>query len=247
MTPMRLDLHRVGTRFGRDGAILRHAWGDRRGTDTPVRLAHELAFLPAHLELTETPPHPAPLWTARLLIGAALAVVLIAAFGRLDIVAIAPGQLIPSASIKIIQAAVTGVVHDLRVQNGERVGAGQLLMDLDPTQASADADKAKSSTIDARLTVARAQALLIAQEKDREPQVAVIAGATAAREADTQSLAEGTFREYRHRIASLRAELQQRQAELATTREETSKLQQTGPLARQEADDYKELAKGGFC
>jgi len=53
MTPMRLDLHGVGTLFGRYGAILRHAWGDRRGTDTPVRLAHELAFLPAHLELTE--------------------------------------------------------------------------------------------------------------------------------------------------------------------------------------------------
>src|ERR1700683_2469138 len=100
MTPMRLDLHGVGTLFGRYGAILRHAWGDRR-----VRLAHELAFLPAHLELTETPPHPAPLWTARLLIGAALAVVLIAAFGRLDIVAIAPGQLTPSASSKIIEAA----------------------------------------------------------------------------------------------------------------------------------------------
>ena len=81
----------AGDLVGRYSAILRHAWGDRREIDTPVRLAHELAFLPANLELTESPPHPAPLWTARLLMGAALAIAVIATFGRLDIVEGRPG------------------------------------------------------------------------------------------------------------------------------------------------------------
>jgi hemolysin D len=211
-----------------------------------VRLEHELAFLPANLELTETPPHPAPLWTARLLMGAALMIVVIAAFGRLDIVAIAPGQLIPNANIKVIQPAVTGVVRRILVQNGERVVPGQLLVDLDPTQAGADADKAKTNTADAQLTIARARALLIAQNKNTEPTVARIADASAARQADTQSLAEGSYLEYSHKRSSLKAELQKREAELQTTREEISKLQQTAPLARQQADDYKELAKGSF-
>jgi hemolysin D len=236
----------IGDLVGRYTAILRHAWVDRRETDAPVRLAHELAFLPANLELTESPPHPAPVWTARLLVGAALAIAIIAAFGRLDIVAVAPGQLIPNASIKVIQPAVTGVVRRILVQNGERVLAGQLLLELDPTQATADADKAKTNKVDAQLTIARAQALLSAQKDNSHPEVAPIAGATVARQADTQSLAEGSYRELRHKVSSLKAELQKREAELDTTREEIAKLRETAPLARLQADDYKELAKGRF-
>ncbi len=225
--------------------VFRHAWGIRQNV-TSTRLAHELAFLPANLELIETPPHPAPLWTARVLIGAALVVVLVVTFGRLDIVAIAPGQLIPNANIKVIQPAVTGVVRRILVQNGERVLPGQLLVDLDPTLATADVDKAKTSQMDAQLTIARAQALLTAQKTSTDPVVAPVAGATVTRQADAQSFAEGSYREYRHKISSLKAELQKREAELDTTRQEIAKLQQTAPLARQEADDYKDLAKGHY-
>jgi hemolysin D len=246
MMRLRLNPHAMSDLANRYGAIWRHAWEDRWQTDTPVRLAHELAFLPAHLELTETPPHPAPLWTARLLMGATLIIILIAAFGRLDIVAIAPGQLIPNANIKVIQPAVTGVIRRILVQNGERVVAGQLLMDLDPTQATADADKATTNKIDAQLTVARASALLKAQDANSEPQVGLVAGATAARQTDTQRFADGAFREYRHKLSSLKAELQKREAELQTTREEIAKLQQTAPLARQQAADYKELVKSNY-
>jgi hemolysin D len=226
--------------------ILRHAWADRRQTDTPIRLAHELAFLPAHLELAETPPHPAPLWTGRLLLSATLAILLLALFGRLDIVAVAPGQLIPNANVKVIQPAVTGVVRHILVQNGERVVAGQLLVDLDPTLASADADKAQSNTLDAQLTVARARALLKAQQTKTAPQVVRIANAPAERQADTQSFAEGAYREYRQKLSSLEAQLVKREAELATTQEEIAKLRLTAPLARQQADDYKDLLPGRF-
>jgi len=236
----------VGDLVDHYGAIIRHAWVHRRQTDTPMRHAHELAFLPANLELIETPPHPAPLWTARLLLGTALAVLLIATFGRLDVVAIAPGQLIPNANIKVIQPAVTGVVRRILVQNGERVVAGQLLVDLDPTQAAADVDKAKTNRIDAQLTIARARSLLTAQEANSEPVVAPVAGATTVRQADTQSLAEGTLREYRQKLGALKAELQRREAELQTTREEIAKLRQTAPLARQQADNYKALVPGKF-
>jgi hemolysin D len=230
----------------RYAVIFQHAWSRRREMDPPARLAHEVGFLPANLELTETPLHPAPLWTVRLLVGAVSIVIVLAIFGRLDIVAVAPGQLTPSANVKIIQPAVTGVVRRILVQNGERVEAGQLLMELDPTQATADADKAKTNKIDAELTIARAQALLSAQARQSEPTVARVPDATVERLADTQRFAEGMYREYRQKLASLKAELQKRTAELETTREEVSKLQQTTPLARRTADDYKDLAKGSY-
>lgn len=202
--------------FDRQYVIFAHAWRTHRENSPPRRAAYELAFLPAHLELTETPPHPAPLWTARVLLVAALLVVLTCAFGQLDIVAVAPGQLIPNANVKVIQPAVTGVVRRILVRNGERVSEGQLLIDLDPTQAAADADKAKTSKIDAQLTLARAQALLTALEKNSQPQVVQVTGATPERQADTQNLAQDSIEEYRQRIESLKAELQRRVAEPTT-------------------------------
>jgi hemolysin D len=238
--------HAAGDLLERYGSIVREAWRHRRQTDPPRRLAHELAFLPANLELTETPLHPAPLWVARVLIGTALIIILMATFGRLDIVAVAPGQLIPNVNVKVIQSAVTGVVKDILVQNGERVVAGQILVDLDPTQATADADKAKTNKVDSQLAVARAKALLIAQETNADPKVTLIAESTVDRQTDTQRFAEVSFREYRHKVSSLNAGLQKREAELDTTREEISKLEQIAPLARKQADDYKDLAKGSF-
>jgi hemolysin D len=232
--------------LSRYSGIISYAWAHRRASDTPKGLDYELAFLPANLELTETPPHPAPLWAARLLVGAVLLVVLIATLGQLDIVAIAPGQLIPNANIKVIQPAVTGVVRQILVQNGDRVKAGQLLIELDPTLAIADADKATTKKIDAQFTIALARALLMAQDSDVDPQVALIGGSTQTRQADTQNLANGVFREYRDKVFALKAELQKRQAELETTRQEVAKLQQTAPLTQQQADDYRELAEGRF-
>jgi hemolysin D len=240
------DLPFLGGLLGRYGTIFRHAWANRRENDAQVRLPHELAFLPANLELAETPVHPAPLWAARLIMGAALVVTLIAAFGQLDIVAIAPGELIPNANVKVIQPVVTAVVREILVHNGERVTGGQLLVDLDSTQASADAEDAKSTKIDAQLTVARAQALLTAQAENSDPQVAPIPGVTVGRQRDAQRLALGAFREYRDQVSALKAELERREAQLETTREEISKLEQTAPLARRQADDYQELVKGRF-
>ena len=71
----------------------------------------ELAFLPAALEIVETPPSP---------IGRAIAFTIIAVFsvavawaciGTVDIVAVASGKIIPSGRTKTVQPFETGVVH----------------------------------------------------------------------------------------------------------------------------------------
>jgi hemolysin D len=232
--------------IARYAAILKESWAARRESEPPPRLAHELAFLPDTLELTETPPHPAPVWTARLLTALVVMVILVAVFGRLDIVATAPGHLIPSVNVKIVQPAVTGVVRRILIQNGERVTGGQLLMELDPTQAAADTDKARANRVDALLTIAKSRALLSAQDRGIEPKVARVSEASDSRQAQTQGLATDSYREYRLKSASLKAELLKRRAELETTRQEITKLEQTEPLTRQQASDYRDLAQGNY-
>jgi hemolysin D len=139
--------------------VFQHAWRIRREFDSHPRRSYEAEFLPAHLEILETPIHPAPLWAARAIGALAAVIALVAIFGHLDIVAVAHGKLVPNARVKIIQPAFTGVVRSILVHNGTHVTAGQLLLELDPTQATADADKASVARLDAQLAGARERRL----------------------------------------------------------------------------------------
>src|SRR5262249_12402993 len=85
------------------------------------RRKDELAFLPAALEIVETPPSP---------IGRAIAFTIAVAFGvavvwawigTVDIVAVAPGKIIPSGRTKTIQPFETGVVRGIHVRDGQKV------------------------------------------------------------------------------------------------------------------------------
>src|SRR4030081_4125881 len=120
----------------------------------------ELAFLPAALEIVETPPSP---------VGRAVAFTIIAVFavalgwaciGTVDIVAVAPGKIIPSGRTKTIQPFETGVVRAIHVRDGQTVRAGDVLVELDPTMTGADEERQKSDLVGAELDVARLQAAL---------------------------------------------------------------------------------------
>lgn len=218
--------------------IFAAAWAVRDQLDAPPRKEDERAFLPAHLELAETPVHPAPRWSMRVIAVLALLVLLIACFGRLDIVAVTRGKVLPNDRVKIIQPAITGVVRSIRVRDGQRVQDGQLLIELDATQAAADTGKARSARVAATLALARAQALLVASQAGKVPALVAV-DATPEELRAAQSFAEGVYREYRDRQATL-------QAELLGASQQIEQLRVTVPLARQQANDYKALVGDQF-
>src|SRR5260370_21951108 len=93
------------------------------------RRGEELAFLPAALEIVETPPSP-----IRRMIGAIIILLFCAAlvwawWGTIDIVASATGKIVPSGRTKVIQPFETGVVRSIRVQDGQEVKAGDVLIE----------------------------------------------------------------------------------------------------------------------
>lgn len=219
-------------------SIFAAAWAVRDQLDAPPRKENERAFLPAHLELAETPAHPAPRWSMRVIAVLALLVLLIACFGRLDIVAVTRGKVLPNDRVKIIQPAITGVVRSIRARDGQRVQAGQLLIELDASQAAADTGKARSARVAATLALARAQALLTALQAGKVPALTVV-DATPEELRAAQSLAEGLYCEYQDRRATL-------QAELLGATQQIEQLRVTAPLARQQANDYKALVGDQF-
>src|SRR3546814_4818258 len=77
---------------GRYGETFKAAWSVRNTLDPPKRSEDELAFLPAHLELIDTPVSPASRWIMRTIIAFFCVALIWAIFGKLDIVAVAPGK-----------------------------------------------------------------------------------------------------------------------------------------------------------
>ena len=124
--------------LARYNAIFKAAWEARHELAGPQRLADEQAFLPAALSLQETPTHPAPRRAAIVICALFATAMLWSLFGQVDIVAVAQGRVVVSERTKTIQPLDAGVVAKILVRDGDSVRAGQVLVELDATNAQAD-------------------------------------------------------------------------------------------------------------
>lgn len=238
--------HALADLLKRYAKIFRHAWSLRKETDAPALQAHEAQFLPAALALRDTPLHPAPRVALWLIMMFALIALLWAVFGHIDVVATAVGKIIPNDRTKVVQPMETAVVKTIHVRDGQEVKAGQVLIELDGTTATADTDRLSNEAQDSRLESLRAQAVLAALANGLPPKLKPVADVATDRLLAEQSQASGQYQEYQARQLQLRAELGRRRAELQATQDEVTKLEQTAPIARQRAQDYQRLVKENF-
>ena len=176
---------------------------------------NEREFLPAALEILETPPSP----TGRLLafiIGAFFVIaVLWSFFGKVDVLATAPGRILPAGKIKVVQPLDPGMVKAIYVQEGDHVKAGQVLVELDPTLAVADREKMTHDLMGAELDVARLTALKPMAETGAAPGPLV-------------APPDATPDEVEQARAALRAQVDQQAAKLAGLDEQIAEKRAEG-------------------
>jgi hemolysin D len=122
-------------------------------------MTHHRAFLSAALEILDTPPNPAGRAVMGTICGALVVAVVWASVGKVDIVATAPGSVIPAGKSKVVQPLEAGVVRAIRVEDGDHVSAGQVLFELDKTVADADRDRFARDWRQARLDATGLRAL----------------------------------------------------------------------------------------
>jgi hemolysin D len=215
--------------------------GERRGRD-------DLAFLPAVLEVMETPPSPTArvlAWLLCLLFTSALAW---SWFGRVDVIAVAEGRTIPSGRSKVVQAAELGVIRAIDVREGDRVAAGTVLIELDPTEADANTARAGEERLAALADAARFRALL-ADAPDVE---AALAQFVPPDGAATEIIESGRLRlrseyeEQRAKLATLTEERAKAEAERAQIAGSITRLDQTIPLIFEREEALRVLAEKGF-
>lgn len=249
--------HPVRELMARYGAVFAAAWKVRHELAGPRRLADEAAFLPAALSLQDSPVHPAPRRLAYVLMGLFLIALTWAIVGKVDIVAVAPGRIVVSERTKLIQPLERSIVKAVLVKDGDRVKAGQPLVELDPTTAAADKMTVEEQLRASQSDVLRSRTLLQAlQGSSPKPVPAAELEARLAKElpaawgatdkgaAQAQLAAE--WNDITAKLGKLGSEIQRRQAEVATVREGVAKLETTVPLARKREEDFVKLAEQGF-
>jgi hemolysin D len=202
--------------------------------------AEELEFLPAALELVATPPSP-----IGRAIGATIIVLFCAAlawswWGTVDIVASATGKIVPSGRTKVVQPFETAVVRSIRVQDGQKVKAGDVLIELDPTVNAAERDHLQNDFLAEQLNIARLRAARAAAD-DRAVDFVAPVGADPILVDTQRQLLLHQVTEHRAKIAALDRQQSQKEAEQATTAATIHKLETTIPVIQQRVDIRKVL------
>ncbi|MEO5374995.1 MAG: HlyD family type I secretion periplasmic adaptor subunit [Alphaproteobacteria bacterium] len=236
-------------------ATLRHHWtvartalAAERDTAPTTRGRSELAFLPAALEVMETPASPAG--RAVALVVSAFAIIALAwsSLAKMDVIATAEGKIIPSGRSKTIQPLESGVIRAINVTDGQKVKRGQILLELDPTGAEADRERLHHDLVNARLEAARLTTLIAGllsgdPERDWRPP----ADASEDQTILHRTLLISEWNEYRAKLAALDGEAKRRTAEVATAEAEIARLSSMVPKIRERVEAKRDLVNQSYA
>jgi membrane fusion protein, hemolysin D len=121
-------------------------------------------FLPAALEILVTPPSPVAKSLLLAICALFFGILVWSYFGWIDIYAVAPGKIQPDGGSKVVQPVDAGKVVAIRVQNGSQVNAGDVLVELDPTESTAEREAQARDLEAASAEAARRKAAIAAAQ-----------------------------------------------------------------------------------
>lgn len=198
-------------------------------------------FLPPLIRLQQTAPNPLGRRVLWVLLALVAFLILWALLGRLDIVAVAEGKLVPASYLKIVQPPEAGIVREILVREGEAVQAGQVLMRMDALFTDADLAALTTEYTRRRLQLARIDAELTGRPFAPRVQApaALLREAAAQYQANRDALAAA--------LAEERSRLVKAQQELAAARQQKERLEAVLPHYREQDKAYEKLVKDGFA
>jgi membrane fusion protein, hemolysin D len=189
----------------------------------------EHQFLPAVLEIQETPPSPLGRKIIWLIIALFMSTLIWGILGKVDIVAIASGKIIPNGHVKVIQPLEIGTVAAIHVAEGQEVQKGDILIELDLSAINAEIAQLSSEYVFVEQQGRRLQWLVEQQNKQ-------------AMSSDWQDpVLRSQWQEYQDRLITLQSEKNKRQAEHAAVQQQADKLAAILPIITQRSANEKIL------
>lgn len=205
----------------------------------------EREFMPAALEILETPANPAGRLVALTIMAMFVGAFAWAYFGKIDIVATAPGRVVPVGGSKLVQAQAISTVRAIHVGEGQHVEAGEILVELDDTESVVDIDQLIRQRDEAQVEAVRLEAFIRAVngkpfqfgvgESELDP---ALVGMHRNRLASDLA-------SYQAKLGSLKSELNRRMASIETTKAEVAKLKELRPLVAEREATMLQLMEQG--
>ncbi|TDT99124.1 HlyD family type I secretion membrane fusion protein [Azorhizobium sp. AG788] len=202
----------------------------------------EREFLPAALEIIETPASPVGRAIGATIIAFFVVAIAWSTFGKIDIIATAPGRIVPTGRTKSIQPFETGVVREIKVADGSVVKAGDVLVEIDPTANAADERRLIRDLAQDKLDIARLTALLSGDTAAFVPPAGVEVSLVALerREMEEQST------EHAAKLTALDRQIAQKEAEAEEAKATIEKGEAALPMLKGQFEIRDELVQKGF-
>ncbi|MEZ9409197.1 HlyD family type I secretion periplasmic adaptor subunit [Vibrio lentus] len=235
--------------------ILKDAWQNRDKLGDGNNSRDLAAFLPAALEIQETPPNPLARVLGWSLLSLFVIAIVWACLGEVNIVASAEGKIIPSSKVKQIQPLDKSVVKNILVREGQYVKQGEPLIEFDSTLTSADVKRLNVELHSARLNLAGSQALLALLTQEVSKTNVDLASLTfpavvnaSPVEIDLHKrLLLQQWLKYRAQWQALQSNLLKVQAEQTASEEAIGKFEQTLPIITKRVNAIKRLHSQNYA
>lgn len=205
-------------------------------------------FMAAAIEIVNRPASPIGRTISWLIMAACTSALIWSAIGKVDVVVTARGKVIPASYSKVVQAPEAAQVAAIHVENGQHVEAGQVLIELNPTEASADREKMAHDLAETRLTALSLQAIMSAPE---DPALALEhftppAGTPTEILTRHSSQIVSATSEQQSKLNALAAQMRQREAEATTARAQLTQINVQLPLVREQLAAKQQLVTSGI-
>lgn len=231
--------------LARHWQILRESWRAQNEADKAFKPKAEHEFLPAALEIMEKPPSPGLRWLLLMTCVLFVLALIWAVIGKIDVVATAAGKTVPGENVKIVQPIEIGAVRAIHVKNGQFVKKGQLLIELDPTLATADEAQSTQSLRSAQVIKARNDALL-AHLRGKPARFVPPPGTSPDIAATEEAFIRNAVAQFEAQKAAIVQQRAESEAELAGASAEIAKLEEVLPYIDRQTSARAELAEKGF-
>ncbi len=203
--------------------------------------ADKLDFAPGILKLQEAPPSPFPRAVLWVLLALGLAALVWSAVGRLDIIAVAQGRIVPQHYLQIVQPAESGIVKELLVREGDQVRWGQILARMDMRFSEADRQSLRNELASRSLQLRRVDAELAGTP------LAARTGDPSVLFAQVDAQFRARRQAYLDSLETEKALLAKAEQDLRGAQEIEAKLRQQLPIYREQEAAFEKLTKEGYA
>ena len=200
-----------------------------------------LDFAPSILAIQARPASPLPrvmLYTLMILF---VLIVLWAIFGKVDVVAVAQGKLVPKSYLKIVQPAEAGIVKEILVKEGDTVAQGQILMRMDAQIQDSDTKMVEAELMQRALQLRRIDAELAGK------QLVMKAGDDATQFRQIESQYQSHRQAFEDAVAQEQALLNKATEDYQGARQTETKIRNVLPAYQEQEAAWQKLHKDGYA